>query len=197
MGLPVHHLEHEDTDARQARLQVIAAAVTDAAEQATCSSSYRSAACSNLWPGPALDLGVLLITQAYEESRLAKNVHEGKCRPYECDPIRIGRSGEIKHRARSLWQIHRIGQVEEEWEHMVGTDFTSTRAAAWAAAKVLSRGYRACGSFSGAISQYAGVGTCHWSEAKRRGKLVVQLRARARQFEKDQSLEFERSASNE
>lgn len=199
MGLPSHYLEKEEPDARSARLHVIADAVTDAAEQATCSAAYETESCVRLWPGATLDIGVLLVTQAYEESRLAKNVHEGRCRAYECDPIRVGNSGEIKHRARSLWQIHHVGPIEEEWDHMVGTDYASTRAAAWAATKLLSRGYRACGNFSGAISQYAGVGSCHWSTAKRRGRLVNDLRERARRFERESAREvaFERSASND
>jgi hypothetical protein len=142
-----------------------------------------------------LDLGVLLVTQAYEETKLAKNVHEGQCRAYECDPTRVGRTGKVRHRARSLWQLHHVGPIEEEWEHMVGTDFESTRAAAWAATKLLARGYRVCGSFSGAISRYAGVGTCNWSKAKRRGELVLQLRAKAQHYERATSLALDRRAS--
>ncbi|MGC4070288.1 MAG: hypothetical protein QM784_37620 [Polyangiaceae bacterium] len=179
MGLPAHHLDHEDSDARLARLSIIGEAVADVSAAATCSSADTASQCQRIWPGTSLELGVLLVTQAYSESRLAKNVHEGNCRPYECDPVRIAGTGEIHHRARSLWQIHHILPIEEEWERMSGANFASTRAAAWAAAKLLSRGYRACGTFVGAISRYAGVNGCHWSEAKQRSKLFEQLRARA------------------
>jgi hypothetical protein len=183
LGLPPHRLDREDAEARGARLQVIAEAVADAAEEATCGGAYQSKKCSRMWPGPAIDLGVLLVTQAYEESRLAKNVHEGRCRPFECDPVRNAYTGEVKHRARSLWQIHRIGPVEQEWHQMEGVEYDSTRAAAWAAAKILTRGYRACGTIEGAISQYAGVGRCRWQRATSRSQLFLQLRARARKLE--------------
>lgn len=198
MGLPAHYGDPEEPDARSTRLRVIAEAVADVAEQATCSAAYKKESCVPLWPGASLDLGVLLVTQAYEESRLAKNVHEGQCRAYECDPIRVGFSGEIRHRARSLWQIHHIRPVEDEWDHMVGADYESTRFAAWAATKILSRGYRNCGTLSGAISQYAGVGTCGWSQSKKRGKLVLKLRDRARNIEQKWLREqgLDRSASN-
>jgi hypothetical protein len=183
MGLPAHHLDHEDVDARLARLSIIGEAVADVSEAATCTSASAESQCQRIWPGTSLELAVLLVTQAYAESRLAKNVHEGNCRPYECDPVRVVSTGKIHHRARSLWQIHHILPIEEEWERMSGASFENTRAAAWAAAKLLSRGYRACGTFVGAISRYAGVDGCHWSEAKQRSRLFEQLRARARQHE--------------
>jgi hypothetical protein len=152
---------------------------------ATCSDASSADDCRRIWPGSSLDLGVLLIAQAYSESRFAKNVHEGKCRAYECDPVRVSRTGEIRHRARSLWQIHNTGPIRDEWDQMVGADYASTRAAAWAATKLLSRGYRACRSFSGAISRYAGIDSCSWSEAKRRGKLFEQLRSRAQAWQRE------------
>lgn len=164
-------------------MKVIGEAVADAAEQATCDGAYRGEHCVRMWPGAAIDLGVLLVTQAYEESRLAKNVHEGRCRPFECDPVRNAYTGEVKHRARSLWQIHRIGPVEQEWHQMEGAEYASTRASAWAASKILARGYRACGTIEGAISKYAGVGRCRWQRAATRAKLFLQLKARAKKLE--------------
>jgi len=182
LGLPAHHLDREDPGARQARLQVIADAVAEASQRATCSDVYRTADCRPLWPLPALDLGVLLISQAYSESRMAKNVHDGNCRSYECDPIRNVQTGLVLHRARSLWQIHRILPVESEWYAMQGSDLPSTTMAAWAAAKLLSRGYRGCGSVSGAIARYAGLGGCQWSETEPRMRLFSALRKRALKF---------------
>jgi hypothetical protein len=179
MGLPAHHLDREDSQDREARLTIIGNAIAEVAESATCTSATSGVECQRLWPGTPMELSVLLVTQAYSESRLAKNVHEGNCRSYECDPVRVSRTGEIHHRARSLWQIHHVLPVEEEWDRMLGASFESTRAAAWAAAKLLTRGYRACGSFVGAISRYAGIDGCNWSEAKRRSKLFDHLRARA------------------
>lgn len=180
LGLPPHHLDHESAVDRQARLAVVASAISDSAKRAVCAEEYRTEQCRPIWPGAELDLAALLVVQAYSESRLAKNVHEGRCRQYECDPVRVRTTGEVRHRARSLWQIHDIAPVHEEWDVMVGADFESTRVAAWAAAKILSRGYRACGHIEGSITQYAGVNGCRWSEAARRGKLVSSLAARAR-----------------
>ena len=195
MGLPAHYLDREDVSERQMRLRTIAAAVADVSEQATCSGTFDRADCQAVWPETALNLGTLLIVQAYAESRLARNVHEGNCRDFECDPIRVARTGEVKHRARTLWQIHHIKAVDEEWDRMVGVDFESTRAAAWAATKILSRGYRACGSFAGAISRYAGIDGCRWSEAERRGKLVERLGERGRQWERERAPTREGHAS--
>ncbi len=180
LGLPQHHLDVESAEARKARLQTIGRAVADAAEQATCDGAHTSTTCTKVWPGSSIDLGVLLITLAWEESRLARNVHEGKCRAYECDPIRDSKTGQLIHRARSLWQIHRVGPVLEEWDELVGCDYVNTRAAAWAATKLLSRGFRACKTIQGAMAQYAGVGSCRWEGVRPRHALFRRLRERAR-----------------
>jgi hypothetical protein len=184
LGLRAHHLDREEPEARQERLGIIADAVSDASLRATCSEQYATEDCKRHWPLSPLDLGVLLVTQAYLESTLAKNVHEGNCRSYECDPIRIVGLGQIRHRARSLWQIHRISPIESEWEHMQGSDLQSTTAAAWAAAKLLGRGYRACSSIAGAVTRFAGVEGCEWSEAPKRARMYTALRQRASQIER-------------
>lgn len=193
LGLPAHHLDHEEPGARQSRLQIVADAVTDATQRATCSDKYRTVDCKPLWPLSALELGVLLITEAYSESRLAKNVHEGNCRSYECDPVRNARTGLVQHRARSIWQIHRIAPIESEWDHMQGSDLQSTTAAAWAATKLLSRGYLACGSIAGAITRYAGIGGCQWSESEVRARMYTSLRQRAVRYESTSKAQARRS----
>jgi hypothetical protein len=184
LALPAHNLDHEDASARKERLSIIAQAISDASMHATCSLQYTAEDCSPVWPLRPVDLGVLLLTQAYAESRFAKNVHEGNCRPYECDPIRNANTGVVTHRARSIWQIHHIAPIETEWPQMLGSDLQSTTAAAWAAAKLLSRGYRACRSISGAIAAYAGLGSCYWSQANSRAKMYVSLRERASRLER-------------
>lgn len=183
LGLPAHHLDREEPEARRARLQIVANAIADASQRATCSDDFASDGCRRVWPKAPLDLSVLLVTQAYSESRFARNVHEGKCRSYECDPIRNASTGVLQHRARTLWQIHRIGPIETEWDIMLGVDAASTAAAAWAATKILSRGYRACGSVSGAMARYAGIDSCTWSEAAKRGRLFEGLRRKAIKLE--------------
>lgn len=192
MGLPAHQLDKEEPAARQTRMQIIADAIADASQRATCSEAYSSEECVPIWPLSSIELSALLVTEAYSESRFARNVHEGKCRAWECDPVRSAYTGQVRHRARSIWQIHRSSPVEAEWDQMLGADQSSTTAAAWAAAKLLTRGYRACGSIAGAISRYAGVDDCHWSEAEKRVRFYISLRERIRRLEKrrkEQSVE--------
>ncbi|MFC1641890.1 hypothetical protein ACFL5O_04260 [Myxococcota bacterium] len=179
MGLPAHHLDQEDDVTRRARLGVIAQAVRDAAMRATCRDEYAQPECGQVWPGSPLQLALLLVTEAYWESRLSRNIHQGQCRSFECDPVRSPRTGRIEHRARTLWQVHRSAPIAAEWDQMIGVDLRSTRMAAWAATKLLSFGYRSCRTVSGAISRYAGVRRCDWSGATRRVAMFESLERRA------------------
>ena len=179
LGLPAHHLDEESEDQRQARLEIVADAIVDAVDRATCQGRYSDEACERIWPGAKLDLAVLLVTQAYWESRLAQNIHEGNCRSYECDPHTNPRTGKREHRSRTMWQIQYSSLVAAEWDRMIGATPEATRAAAWAATKLLSRGYRSCRTISGAISRYAGLGRCTWSGAAQRAHHYEQLRLKA------------------
>jgi len=179
LGLPAPYHEREDADSRRARLAIVAQAISDASSQATCADANAAADCLKIWPGQQRDLALLLVTEAYWESRLARNVHEGRCREFECDPYRSSQTGKIEHRARTLWQMQYTRPIDSEWNHMVGADLGSTRAAAWAAAKLLGSAYRACGTISGAISRLSGNGRCVWSGADRRTLLFEQLRLQA------------------
>lgn len=194
LGLPAYQLDREEPRERRERLDVIAQAIADASRRATCTDQYASDSCQRRWPRESLDLAVLLVTQAYSESRLARNIHEGKCRSYECDPVRSASTGRVRHRARSLWQIHRIEPIETEWESMQGTDLVSTTAAAWAAAKLLSRGYRACRSIAGAVTRYAGIDGCMWSEAQGRARMFEGLRLRAEKLNRNEPVEQARAS---
>jgi hypothetical protein len=178
LGLPAPYRDPEPPEERQTRLMTIAQAVTEASHRATCTEDYAVEECERLWPGQPLDLALLLITQAYSESRLARNVHAGDCRPYECDPFKSRSTGKVVHRARSLWQIHHTRPVDAEWDRMVGVDEESTGYAAWAATKMLSLAYHACRSIPGAISRYAGWRRCDWPGAARRTQLFEVLRQR-------------------
>jgi len=184
MGLPAHRLDNEEPGARQGRMQIIATAIADVSLRATCSEQYADEDCKTIWPRSPAELSALLVEQAYSESRLAKNVHEGQCHAWECDPVKSTHTGKLRHRARSLWQIHRSGPVESEWEQMLGADLAATTAGAWAASKLLSRGYRACGTVTGAISRYAGLDSCRWSEADKRARLYAALRERVVKLER-------------
>jgi hypothetical protein len=172
-------LDAEDAAARRARLSTVATAIELAAQRATCSGEFATLECQAIWNGRTEDLSLLLVTQAWWESRLARHIHEGRCRVFECDAFRSMRTGRIEHRARTLWQLQRTSLVVEEWPTMVGTDLASTYHAAWGATKVLSRGYRACGTIAGSIGYYSGAGRCTWSKSPRRVATFEALRLAA------------------
>jgi len=163
ISLPPAYTDREETG-REARMRTIAEAVTQATERACCEGYGES--CEPIWNGRPEDLAALIVTKGWWESRFALNVHEGKCKPYECDPAKSMR-GHITHLARTPWQFQRTGFSAPFWNDMVGTGLQPTRNAAWVAATILSRGYNACRSFEGALAWYA-VGRCNYSKAGNR-----------------------------
>jgi hypothetical protein len=179
LSLPAPYGQKEDTQERKARLATVAQAIDDASRKATCADQEADESCERVWRGSRLDLAMLLLTQAYWESRLAKNVHEGKCKAYECDPYQ-SRHGVLLHRARTLWQLQRSDPIAEDWDRMVGADAEATATAAWAATKLFSRAYQRCGSIPGAISLLAGGSRCSWSQTAQRMRLFESLARRAR-----------------
>lgn len=164
LSLPPKYGDGETVDQRVRRMQVAASAVDAVTERATCSGLYKTESCKRLWIGSKKDLALLLITKAWWESRFARNVHEGNCAKWECDATKL-RNGQIVHRARSVWQLQKTGlMTDAEWKEMEGAGYHATRTAAWAAARVLSRGRNRCGSNYGALSFYAR-NTCEWQGA--------------------------------
>lgn len=183
LSLPAYHQDAETFQEREERLTVLAHALEDVAAEATCHGSYAVEGCVRLWPGTRKQLVALEVAQAYSESRLALRIHEDRCRDNECDPLRYWdperKAYRVHHRAKSLFQVQRQGDVTlAEWRSMGGTSYEATRASAWAAARVLSRGYRACGSTQGAISLYATGKTCRWKGAPKRERLYRELLSR-------------------
>lgn len=175
LSLPASYLDGELPEERTDRMEVVAQAVHDASARATCTGRFADYVdCKPVWPGTRKDLVLMLITKAWWESRLARNVHEGKCRRHECDATLI--NGVVIHRARTIWQMQKTGLVQkDEWDTMVGTDFEATRTAAWVAARILSMGKRKCGSPFGTLSFY-GRSRCNWSGAYNRVRLFRKLR---------------------
>jgi hypothetical protein len=177
MSLPAPYGQEEDSQEREARLAIVADAIDHVSLKATCAEQEADERCEPVWHGPRLDLALLLLTEAYWESRLARNVHEGKCRAYECDPYH-SRHGVLLHRARTLWQLQRSDPIAEDWDKMVGSDIESTTNAAWAATKLFSRARQRCGSIPGAISLLSGCGQCSWSQTGSRMRLYRHLQRR-------------------
>lgn len=146
-------------------MNIIARAVSQAASRASCTGIYSEAKCEPVWLGSETKLAALIVTKGWWESRFASNVHRGKCRPDQCDPMRVGKV--IIHKARSPWQLQRTGYSESMWANLVGAELKPTRNAAWVAAKILSEGKRRCRSYYGALAWY-GVQRCDWSGASGR-----------------------------
>lgn len=174
-NLPTHYLDTETPSERKVRLNTIATSIDRAASRAVCEAPYASTkfrTCTPIFKGTKDEMVILLVTIGFWESRFAQNIHEGKCRAWQCDPIQYkdtaGNIIKVVHKAHTNWQLQYNTSIATEWRVMVGTDQNSTDAAAWASAKMLSRGYNSCGNVWGSISKYAGVRSCKWSKGKKR-----------------------------
>lgn len=145
-SLPTFHEDVGESFVSKKRTQaeVIAQAISEVSET------------TRGWPGTKRELASLLLTVAWHETRLSLRIHDGLCKPYECD----------RGRARGLWQlqVHR-SLPKERWLELAGLDLDSTRSAAEEAAKALVRSRRWCASrtrnadwVAPTLSAYAGIG---------------------------------------
>ncbi len=179
LSLEPSYGDKESWDARTERMTVIAKAIDDASSKATCSDVYAIASCQKTWKGSKKDLAILLVTKGYWESRFAKNVHEGKCGAKECDAILV--NGNIKHKARSPWQIQRTLLVsKDEYSQMNSSTNESTTMSANIATRYLVVGMNTCHTIKGAIAQYGGAG-CNWSGADHRYAFFKSLSSRSQE----------------
>jgi hypothetical protein len=169
LGLQPAYGDNETWQERSERMTIVAHAIDDASSKATCSDKYDVKDCAPTWPQDKRSLAILLITKGYWESKFAKNVHEGKCRPYECDAVKNAKGQTVSHRARSPWQIQRTGLVtKEEYTNMASSSLESTTISANVAVRHLSIGMRKCNTILGAMSVYGGVQSCSWKGVKPR-----------------------------
>jgi len=174
LSLEPAHNDKETWEQRVERMTVIAKAIDDASSKATCQDSYDVTDCKKTWPGSKKSLGLLLVTNGYWESRFAKNVHEGKCKSYECDAHEV--NGSVYHRARSPWQIQKTGLVtKDDYDKMNSSSLESTTISASVAAKHLSLGMNSCKTIIGALSVYGGVKSCKWDGVKIRADFYKKL----------------------
>lgn len=163
LSLEPSYADKETWSERTARMEVIAQAIDDASSKATCEGKYAGGGCQKTWPKDKKSLALLLVTKGFWESHFSKNVHEGKCRAYECDAYKI--ANKVYHRARSPWQVQKTGMVsEDEYEKMNSASLESTTVSANVAVRYLANGMRLCKTIPGAISSYAGAG-CKWKGA--------------------------------
>jgi hypothetical protein len=174
MSLPPAAHDTESWEEREARMGTIASAIEDATARATCDVPYDTDDCKPRWTGDRKQLALLLVTKGFWESAFAQNVHEGRCRVFECDATKL-RNGTIVHRARTPWQLQRTGYVKgDEWERMVGTNQEATRTAAWVATRIITASHNRCQTTIGTIASYAN-GRCEWSGAPRRYAFFMHL----------------------
>lgn len=174
LSLEPAHDDKENWDERVERMSVVAKAIDDASSKATCQDSYDVPECKKTWPGSKKSLALLLVTNGYWESRFAKNVHEGKCRSYECDAHKV--NGNVFHRARSPWQVQKTGLVtKEDYDKMNSSSLESTTISANVASKHLSLGMNSCKTIIGALSIYGGVKSCKWDGVKVRAEFYKKL----------------------
>lgn len=166
LSLNPSYADEESWENRTGRMEIVAKAIDDASAHATCEGAYAGAGCEKKWLGNKKELALLLVTTGFWESRFAKNVHEGKCRKYECDAYKV--ANKVYHRARSPWQIQKTGLVSnEEYDQMTSATYESTKVSANVAVRYLAVGMTKCKTIKGAISSYAGAG-CDWKGAKPR-----------------------------
>jgi hypothetical protein len=154
LSLPPWHGDVETREEREARMRVVAQAIDTAA------AGDRK-------------LALLLVVLGESESHYARHIHEGQCRPWECD----------RGKSVSPWQIRSGPWLSHEaWEGMRGADLAATTRAAQYVARSLRHGLRACKSsmpspLHGAFSVTAR-GGCGWPGAQRRVVRFRQLEQR-------------------
>jgi hypothetical protein len=177
LSLEPAYADKETWTERTARMEIIAEAIDDASSKATCEAKYNTKDCQKLWSKDKKSLALLLVTKGYWESLFSKNVHEGKCRDYECDPYKVG--NKVHHRAKSPWQIQHTGLVTvDEYSKMGFATLESTKLSAEVASRYLAMGMKQCDTISGTIAIYGGAKDCSWSGSKQRAAFYERLRAR-------------------
>lgn len=184
LSLTPYQADQEPPEARAERMEVIAKAIDYAASRATCGGAYaEDLSCVRLYPGSRTELASMLVGLGYMESGFSLHVHDGRCGPRECDAITFrDRDGRLRtiHRARSSWQVHFNHRLHEVWEDMAGTSQWQTCNAAWAATIVLSGAKARCRTRLGALSGYAGVQGCTYSNGPKRLAFIDRMEAKIR-----------------
>ena len=185
LSLEPSYSDKETWADRTARMEIIAEAIEDASTKATCEEKYNTPDCKKTWTRGRRSLALLLITKGFWESKFAKNVHEGKCRAYECDAATVN-CNKI-HRARSPWQVQRTGLVsKDEYSMMNSASQDSTTMSATVASRYLVMGMNTCKTIEGTIAIYGGAKTCTWKGATSRLAFYESLMKKSQdQFQAD------------
>lgn len=133
---PVYFEDRGDAELKAVQLQDLAQAIEDAAESRPPGIARR-------------DWQALLLAISYHETTWSLRVHQGDCKPHECDG----------GKARGPWQQHRNGRKDGDWEALIGLEHSAFQAET--ASAQLYTSWRTCkGSgapwLQGVINNYAG-----------------------------------------
>lgn len=158
-----------------------------AVAEATCSEGYADLVeCVPLWPASqAPELVALLVTLARFESGLSPRIGAGRCRPDECDAVKLP-GGLVQHLALGYWQLHRTGLASsDEWREARGARLWNVHTQALIASRVLAASVGQCrGSgapvLRAAISGFATGGRCWWGGAPARERVALSVLNRKR-----------------
>lgn len=177
---------------RNDRLTSIAIAESRAADRATCSGDYRVKDCKRI-ASDRVEVAAILTEWADAETALRSNVHAGNCLSYQCDPQEMwdGHKIAVQHKARGLWQLHRLAAWSNElWNMMHGTTQQATDAAAWEAIKRFQSARGQCGgTIEGGFANVATGKSCTWKGAHERAVKTEKVRLRLLKLMKNEEPE--------
>jgi hypothetical protein len=176
MSLPCSSVE--TLPEKEVRMHVIATAITHAVDRATCYEHDYT--CDSIWGNGRVKLAAMLVTKAYHETRLDRDVHEGRCSRYRCGMHRDPRTGEWSPQSITLWQLERPPTMTvERFRALAGAGLPETYAAAWQATVRLAAGWYVCKSReAGAFSHYATGNHCTWKGGGARSAMSLNVESR-------------------
>jgi hypothetical protein len=181
VALPQAYYERgvEAPEERAQRLSELGQGFALAAEKATCTG--QPSPCKRWWPGSARELGGLLLTQAWFESRLARNVQHGACLPKQCDPARDRRTGEVFFQSLGPLQIKKSLLVPEPiWMGLAGPGVEPMVLSGLAGTRMLWAARQRCARLGrdwveATIAGYATGNACEWAGAAERAAFFRRL----------------------
>jgi hypothetical protein len=150
VSLTPAYKDPEPAHEREARLAIYGDALAYEAERLTCTGQFAPTPerpCSPSWRGTWQSLVVAVGDHGWHESKLARNIQEGKCRPLQCDPLWLrdpkgryvrdeaGKKVRI-HTSRSVFQLKATTPAAREvWNRMLGPDREAVFASVYAATR--------------------------------------------------------------
>jgi hypothetical protein len=128
VSLTPAYKDPEPAHEREARLAIYGDALAYEAERLTCTGQFAPTPerpCSPSWRGTWQSLVVAVGDHGWHESKLARNIQEGKCRPLQCDPLWL-------RDPKGRYVRDEAGEV---WNRMLGPDREAVFASVYAATR--------------------------------------------------------------